>query len=661
MYFFSLTENREKIANVVEIISRPHLKVVFFGRTSSGKSSVINALLGERVLPSGLGHTTSCFIEVCGTDHSEPGLSVGNGGEVDNGGDDGLLDLPRSLAGFADALRSTALDPKSSLKVYWPRNRCDLLKNNVVLVDSPGIDVEADFDAWIENYCSDADLFVWVMNGESTLMMREKAFFQKVAEKIAKPTILVLVNRWDCAAAQEDEDEEVLSAVHQQHIQRTSEFLVSQLKVAASINEVEKRTFFVSAREILSRPKKQAGPSRFSGLRAREWQRFSTFINDSLVKAIQGLRFIPHADRGILVANETIRLNHNVINSCTEHLADCQRRLTALTEDVDQLESGMDVLTPILKKEILTILAEVGTLFEIGFEAEVLEGMDGLVADFHAASFGDDPITIKVYKEELASFVAEGLNAKLSARVSRQICLNVENAQNCFMDKINSLVPDDKRDFLVDFKPRRMPNDLFSTAVDAKLLGAEFTPDLTFKFSLRPSNLMRQYRRMRKRCVSLDFLSTRQRSLATTTTEVFAAGFISVALLYKCIRWKLLASVGLGYFGVYFFERHFWLRPGAKEAELKRQFRSHAKEVLSPLGPMLTAQCRDTTQKELQSTLVLACGAAEGAGLELKAERDRMEQKTVDLRRAIEHAQDVIECTAEVEVKLKSLRRNLKL
>jgi hypothetical protein len=53
-----------------------------------------------------------------------------------------------------------------------------LCKNDdIVLVDSPGIDDDADFDSWIDNECADADPFILVLNAESTLMMREKIIF----------------------------------------------------------------------------------------------------------------------------------------------------------------------------------------------------------------------------------------------------------------------------------------------------------------------------------------------------------------------------------------------------------------------------------------------------------------------------------------------------
>lgn len=82
---FRLESNRDKIASILELTSRSHLKIVFFGLTSSGKSSVINALLGccggggEGILPSGLGHTTSCFIEIAGTNRDNPTVTVPDG------------------------------------------------------------------------------------------------------------------------------------------------------------------------------------------------------------------------------------------------------------------------------------------------------------------------------------------------------------------------------------------------------------------------------------------------------------------------------------------------------------------------------------------------------------------------------------------------------
>ena len=40
-------------------------------RTSSGKSTVANAILGGKILPVGMGDTTNCFITMQGTPHNE--------------------------------------------------------------------------------------------------------------------------------------------------------------------------------------------------------------------------------------------------------------------------------------------------------------------------------------------------------------------------------------------------------------------------------------------------------------------------------------------------------------------------------------------------------------------------------------------------------------
>lgn len=54
----------DKVHGIRDVLCRDHMKVAFFGRTSNGKSSVINAMLRDKILPSGIGHTTNCFLQV---------------------------------------------------------------------------------------------------------------------------------------------------------------------------------------------------------------------------------------------------------------------------------------------------------------------------------------------------------------------------------------------------------------------------------------------------------------------------------------------------------------------------------------------------------------------------------------------------------------------
>ena len=65
-----------QVSRISEIISRDQMKVAFFGRTSNGKSTTINAMLHNKILPMGIGHTTNCFLSVHGSDLPNPYVLV---------------------------------------------------------------------------------------------------------------------------------------------------------------------------------------------------------------------------------------------------------------------------------------------------------------------------------------------------------------------------------------------------------------------------------------------------------------------------------------------------------------------------------------------------------------------------------------------------------
>ena len=82
-----------RVAEILNVVERSEMKVVFFGRTSNGKSTVINALLKSKVLPSGYGSTTTdiCYIRGQNT--------ATEGGSVMIGGSNGFLTVQVCLHG----------------------------------------------------------------------------------------------------------------------------------------------------------------------------------------------------------------------------------------------------------------------------------------------------------------------------------------------------------------------------------------------------------------------------------------------------------------------------------------------------------------------------------------------------------------------------------
>ena len=62
---------RESLQRMVEATKQDQMKVVFLGSTSNGKSTILNALLKEKVLLIGKGSTTKCFCAITGVPPSQ--------------------------------------------------------------------------------------------------------------------------------------------------------------------------------------------------------------------------------------------------------------------------------------------------------------------------------------------------------------------------------------------------------------------------------------------------------------------------------------------------------------------------------------------------------------------------------------------------------------
>ena len=74
-----------RMGEILKLVRRSEMKVVFFGRTSNGKSTVINALLKSKVLPFGAGSTTTAICYIRGQD------TPGEGGFVKCDDDDSCV------------------------------------------------------------------------------------------------------------------------------------------------------------------------------------------------------------------------------------------------------------------------------------------------------------------------------------------------------------------------------------------------------------------------------------------------------------------------------------------------------------------------------------------------------------------------------------------
>ncbi|XP_022096331.1 mitofusin-2-like isoform X1 [Acanthaster planci] len=640
-----------QVQSIRDVLARDHMKVAFFGRTSNGKSSVINAMLREKVLPTGIGHTTDCFLSVEGSETNESYLQM----------DDSTQKLSvQNVGQMANALSNERICGQSSVvKVFWPKSRCHLLQNDVVLLDSPGIDVEPNLDQWIDKYCLDADVFVLVSNAESTLMRTEKSFFHKVSERLSKPNIFILNNRWDAAA-----NEPEMEAVKKQHLQRNIEFLVDELKVVTR-QQAEDRVFFVSAKEaLITRIPKPAHTPDSSGPLAEGFQaRLFSFENferkfeECISHSAVVTKFEQHAKQGKQIAACTQDILDEALQQSSKKRATCIEKRKEQTDRLQYVTTQLKLLTGECKDKIKDIAEQAETKVSAAMTDEIRKL--SLLVDQFDRTFQSDPLVIKVYKEELQKHLEAGLGRNLDARCTSAVMQDVQQVQEQMTESMSALLPDETKDqvsrllFRRDFGP--------SYRLECQNLFADFSENVEFRFSLGFTALMNRFLGPKNTRVAMaGFANVIPRPLAAAGAESGARGqedltvamvtglasltsrtsmglMIVVGIVWKAVGWRVLAVGGGLYTLLYIYERLTWTNK-AKERAFKQQFVQYASEKLKLLVNFTGSNLSHQIQQELSSTFARLCLEVDNHTDSLRKELIKMEDESQKLEAMIARA-----------------------
>jgi hypothetical protein len=144
--------------------------VLLVGCFSTGKSTLLNAIVGEPVLPVKVNPSTAILTELVHGEQPAVEVRYRDGSTRD-------LDLPSFLAEFQ--LRDTASDPfgnvdRAVLSVPLP-----LLKDGVVVVDSPGLDDDEIRTARTLSSLPEADAVIVVLNASRFLTELERRILRR--------------------------------------------------------------------------------------------------------------------------------------------------------------------------------------------------------------------------------------------------------------------------------------------------------------------------------------------------------------------------------------------------------------------------------------------------------------------------------------------------
>ncbi|KAK6040314.1 fzo-like region [Cooperia oncophora] len=641
---------RDSIKTIMETFRRDNMKVVFFGRTSNGKSTTINAMLHAKILPQGMGHTTCCFLQVQGCDEDTGFLLH----------EDDPTRIPISQLGkIGHALSSDnsdlpAMGQDSLLRVFYPKGHGEgenrLLQNDVVILDSPGVDLSPEFDSWIDKHCLDADVFVLVLNAESTLTQAEKSFFYRVAKKLSKPNVFILNNRWDASAA----ESEHIDDVKQQHLTRFRQFLVNELEVATD-RDVKDRIFFVSSREVLESRLKARGliktPYQVDGhqVRAMEFRDVS-YPNE---------KFEAHNRR----ANEIIarmRANVDVVYSAANRNKEflekeLQNSTIVFQRTVRSATSRMS--NRAYREQTERLRAEVHLKVSADFSEEIMR-LEAIIDRFNMP-FMDTREGIIEYKRALAEFTDKCVSSDLEARCTGGLMSRIWNLENDMFQYVTQILAEPYQHKLEEVWRYRAPFK-FSICVDAPALTKDFHEDLEFRFTFGLSAIIRRIIAYRSgqpvTAIQTNLLTplalrnagrtnedlhaeamhkaveenAMMTQMVLTSASYLANGSIGLLIIggvvYRAVGWRVIAVTAATYGGLYLWERMRW-NSHAKEQHLKEQFRVHLAARMQQVGAAHTTHCETQAMREMDQVFDGLRATVAGVHREMKEELDKSKKE----------------------------------
>lgn len=626
-----LVNLKESIEGIRRVLSRNQMKVAFFGRTSNGKSTVINAILHDRVLPSGYGHTTGCFLQIEGSLTDEAYFEVMRNGEI-------IEKKPlQSIEHDVNALYSDSLEHSSLVKIHWPIALCPLLKYDVVLVDSPGVDVEDNLDGWIDQHCKDADVFVLVCNSESTLNNAEKKFFHRVSEKLSKPNIFILNNRWDSIA----DDPKSMDQVRDQHVKRAVEFLSDELQINTH-EDAKRRIFFVSARETLnSRAPDSNRPNdyRREGYENRE-QEFINFerrFEESLSKSAVQTKFKKHTDRGLETLDDLKSILGNtrttfgkLFQSKKDELSFNEARYGELHKCFYCELDNIDAKFQQMKEKIL-----ISTDDEFDHE---ISRLSRIVEDFEM-KFSPNSNNLVYYKEQLYRHVEENLSENLRNRINSVITKGTNPIKKLLCDISLTLSEDRQKVIKELISESFVPDDLFDLLIYRQFY-TEFHEDLEFRFSLGIFRILRKLQSsfsfMKSSSLDhnadTDFLTIVERfSMVSPQSPTMVGSLACGGLLVRTVGWRIIVVTTVVYGALYAYEYLTWTN-AAKERTFKSQYTKYAQKGLRTVSESITKHIANSVEQKMNNVFVKFKN-------EMDTEKEQIQTKVSLLRISLEKLQ----------------------
>lgn len=187
----------QQIAKLQQELAEDSFSVVVLGQFSRGKSTFVNALLGENLIPMDVLPETATINTI--RYGKNPSLRVAhNDGRLEN-----LPLTTESLAKFSAQNAVMAEHDIAKLVIDYP---ADFLHNGVMLVDTPGTEDLGDQRAEITySYIPHANAVIFLLDATAPLKKNEQEFIAKRLIPQGVDNIIFIANKYDNVDEEEDD------------------------------------------------------------------------------------------------------------------------------------------------------------------------------------------------------------------------------------------------------------------------------------------------------------------------------------------------------------------------------------------------------------------------------------------------------------------------
>lgn len=161
--------------------------LVVLGEFNRGKSTFLNALLGEVILPSNILPTTSVITRISYSEKPEVKVLLNTGEEKSIN--------HKELVDYVTTLKGNKTESISVTNVYYPTTLC---KNGCIITDTPGVnDLNEQNVTITENYIPEGDAVIFMLDPNQVFTKSEKEFIKNKVLKNDIHKIFFVVNKFD--------------------------------------------------------------------------------------------------------------------------------------------------------------------------------------------------------------------------------------------------------------------------------------------------------------------------------------------------------------------------------------------------------------------------------------------------------------------------------